>query len=159
MTIFLSHKQEDTDAAKRIHKILIDKGIPCYLDVLDPATKTQDITDLILRRLGQCTYLMAILSSKSKESWWIPFEIGAASMDGHKISTYKIDSVTPPEYLEKWPILYNEKHLEKYASLYKTDSTISLEASTSRTLNESKEIIKRADNFHADMKRFINLGY
>lgn len=160
MTIFLSHKKEDSASAKRIYDFFQQKGISCYLDVLDPEAKTsEDITNLILKRLNECTHLMAVLSYKSEESWWIPFEIGAASMDGHRISTYKIDSVRPPEYLEKWPILSSHSHLEKYVSFYLQDFNISLEASSdTRVLREDKSI-RTAQDFHRDMKSFIKYGF
>lgn len=159
MPVFISHKKEDSVAATKIYNYLAEKGVKAYLDVLDPATRTaSDITELILSRLNICTHLMAVLSTKSKDSWWIPFEVGAASNAHHRISTYKTEYVPEPEYLTKWPIMSKVEHLDRFVYLYKSDSAVLNEASRKFT---TASVLKHdeATRFHDSLKQYIRLGY
>jgi hypothetical protein len=159
MPVFISHKQEDVLAAKKINEFLNARGIKTYLDVLDPATRTaSDITELVLSRLNVCTHLMAVLSIKSKDSWWIPFEVGAASNAHHRISTYKIEYVTEPEFLTKWPIMSTSNHLNRFIDLYNKDSAVineSLRKSNTASVLKHDESMR----FHDTLKQYIRLGY
>lgn len=159
MPVFISHKQEDVIAAKKINDYLNVSGIKTYLDVLDPATRTaSDITELVLSRLNICTHLMAVLSVKSKDSWWIPFEVGAASNAHHRISSYKVEYVNEPEFLTKWPIMSTSRHLDKFIQLYKKDTAVLNE---SLRKSSTASVLKHGDSmlFHDTLKQYIRLGY
>lgn len=159
MPVFISHKKEDTNAAMVIGQQLRFAGIRVYIDELDPETKnTEDITSLVLSRLNSCSHLIAVLSKKSQASWWIPFEIGAASNSHHRISSYKIEAMSEPEYLQKWPIMSQQNHLQRFINLYKVESSHVALSRRSIASDQSLDSVGEK-NFHDNLKRYVKLGY
>lgn len=155
MSVFISHRKTDVDVAKTILRYLESNDVPCYIDELDESLKSAvDITSVIMRRISESTHMLAVVSPSTEKSWWVPFEIGVASKDERRISTYKAAPVTLPHYLEIWPIMSNRAHLDRFIQLYKGDRSVLLEKSaTQYELNSA--IIKTADQFHKDLKRSI----
>ena len=78
MKIFISHKKEDEVTALAVQITLANVGVDAYLDVLDNtiADDGEKLTKHIREKLRECTDVIVILSKKTKESWWVPFEIG-----------------------------------------------------------------------------------
>jgi hypothetical protein len=67
---------------------------------------------------------MAVVSTNTKGSWWVPWEIGIATEKDYPIATYAGDNITLPEYLKKWPYLATFSDLDTYATASKSaDST------------------------------------
>ena len=155
MPVFLSHKREDKPKALEIAKYFKDKNILCYVDVLDPELQTtNDITETLIKRVKQCTHLMAVVSDNTQKSWWVSFEIGVASELKRRITSFEIARADLPEFLEKWPILKTQKDLDLFATLYKKDNSIALEeASIFDSASTSK--VFSADQFHKKLKESI----
>ncbi len=151
MPVFISHKKTDRSDAIRIASYLNDKGVICYVDEFDPTLQNiDDITKAIMDRVRDCSHLMAVVSENTNDSWWVPFEIGVASEIDKRICSYKIRSVSLPEYLEKWPILHTSTHLDKFIQHYNDDNTVQL--------NERRmyaTTIHTADYFHRNLKSSI----
>lgn len=125
VTVFISHKKADRNKALGINLLFKEKGIPTFLDEIDLDDQTPDtITDAILEKLDECTHIFAIISDVTKDSWWVPFEIGAATKGGKRICTYNSSSLNLPEYLLKWPVLTNIYDLPKFFELYKEELSI-----------------------------------
>jgi len=59
---------------------------------------------------------MAVISQKTKGSWWVPFEIGIATELEYPLATYAVDIAEIPDYLRKWPYLTSDRDLEIYAN-------------------------------------------
>lgn len=117
--IFISHKNEDVVLAHRIAvSLMADYRISTYLDELDPhlSAATGELTDHLRNSLGECTHLLAVLSSRTKQSWWVPFEIGLATEKGYPISTFAAEVVDVPDYLRRWPYLRSELDLSEYVT-------------------------------------------
>jgi TIR domain len=150
MPVFISHKSIDKPEALNIASYLLARGIQSYVDILDPQLQTtDDITSMIVTRVRQCTHLMAITSANTISSWWVPFEIGVATDQDRRISTYTLEATNLPDYLKKWPILKNKAHLDQFIELYKRDKVVALNESTmTRTITS-------ADNFHRSLKSRI----
>lgn len=150
MPVFISHKSIDKPEALNIASYLLARGIQSYVDILDPQLQTtDDITSMIVTRVRQCTHLMAITSANTISSWWVPFEIGVATDQDRRISTYTLETTNLPDYLKKWPILKNKAHLDQFIELYKRDKVVALNESTmTRTITS-------ADNFHRSLKSRI----
>ncbi len=132
MKVFISHKQEDEEVALRVFNHLKNLKVDAYLDLIDNEIyfKGKHLTDHIKKRLNECTDLLVILSDKTKESWWVPFEIGMASEKDFPIVNYLSEGIKLPDYLEYWPRLKNSGDLSKYVSIKtKHDSDIILEKS------------------------------
>lgn len=161
MPVFISHKNKDSDAALKIGSYLKSEGIETYIDVFDPATKTtEDITSLILDRLSLCTHLIAVVSENTKESWWVPFEIGAASEAARRICSYKKPYTYEelPQYLTKWPIMTSPEHMKLFVRNYRSDIN---KKSVIGTISEAfiKSYRSDANRFHDSLKQSIRLGY
>jgi TIR domain len=70
MPVFISHKSTDKPQALMIADYLDARGVSTYVDVLDPILQTtDDITGVIVRRVRQCTHLMAVTSVTTVNSW------------------------------------------------------------------------------------------
>lgn len=121
MKVFISHKKEDSQVAIFIQNVLRSLNVDAYLDVLedDLLLKGEDLTDHIKNRLSECTDLLVVLSINTKESWWVPFEIGMAAQLDFPIVNYipnflSDKKVQLPEYLSYWPKLTKSDDLRKY---------------------------------------------
>lgn len=152
MPVFLSHRRTDSPAAVAIDRKLKQHGIRTYLDVLDPDLDTaQNITVQILKNLEPCTHLMAVISSTTAGSWWVPFEIGLATRGEKRISSFRTAAVALPEYLKVWPVLTTEADVEKFAYRYLKDGIIleksfkfsEARASESRTPTDFHRLLKQ----------------
>jgi hypothetical protein len=150
VAVFISHKSVDKQAALEIFNYLRVHGVQSYVDVLDPQLQsTDDITSVIVTRVRQCTHLMAITSANTISSWWVPFEIGVATDQDRRISTYTLETTNLPHYLSKWPILKSKAHLDQFIDLYRRDKVVSLsESAIVRTVTSS-------DQFHQSLKSRI----
>jgi protein-disulfide isomerase len=119
--VFLSHQSSDAALAASIAQRLHMHGIQTYLDVIDPyiGRPGEDLAAHIRVEMGKCTQLLAVISEATKASQWVPWEIGVATEKDYPLATYAGASVTPPEFLRKWPYLRSQSDLDLYASLSK----------------------------------------
>ena len=113
---------------------------------------------MITKRIMQCTHLLAIASQTTVQSWWVPFEIGEATIVDRRIATFKIGQTDLPDYLRKWPIMSREPHLDLFIKAYKAEQV----GSSIRRLREALgagtgELT--ADRFHTELKQSIRRGY
>lgn len=95
MKIFISHKQEDEVKAMEVQKTLNSCGVKAYLDLLDDdiSGDGEKLTQHIRKRIGECSDVIVILSEETKESWWVPFEIGMATEKDMPIANYLVSDV------------------------------------------------------------------
>lgn len=150
MPVFISHRTQDDEKAQAIATKLSQHNIKCYLDHFDPnAATTSRITELLVGKINQCTHLLALITSNTKDSWWVPFEIGVARQADRRITSYESSYVTLPEYLQEWPILKSSYDLDKFAEKYHKDKS-------SRPLFEKysswERSITNANEFHRSLK-------
>ena len=110
MPVFISYRHMDRAHAININTRLIQANIKTYLDVLDAESQTtDDITGVITRNISECTHLLAVVSEKTALSWWVPFEIGEATITNRRICSFKTGPTELPLYLDKWPKLTQRK--------------------------------------------------
>ncbi len=172
MSVFISYRHLDVNKALEIEKKLAENNIKCYLDVIDEESRnTDDITSVITKNIEKSTHLLAIISPNTHGSWWVPFEIGEATISNRRICSYAYQDSNSiarnslnnykekflPEYLHKWPILLSNHDLNVFIDQYKKDSfmiesAISLEKRGAgfKSLNE-----KDAEKFHDNLKRLL----
>ncbi|WP_421188932.1 toll/interleukin-1 receptor domain-containing protein [Aeromonas enteropelogenes] len=155
MPVFISYRHKDRDAALVVASVMHQHNIEYYLDVLDPQSQTTDqITDVITERMKTCTHLIAVVSENTGGSWWVPFEIGEATIIDNRIATYQVGYVSDlPDYLKKWPKMTTRDHLRLFALAYKADFSFALNR---RSGNETIGSIRTSEQFHYNLKR--NLG-
>jgi hypothetical protein len=106
--VFLSHKGEDKPAVRDIGEYLKNAGINIYLDVDDPGLQQAvargddvAITKFIDLGITNSTHLLAIVSEKTKTSWWVSYEVGFGKRNGNGLATLKLKDVTDlPSFLK-----------------------------------------------------------
>jgi hypothetical protein len=153
MPVFISHKREDSREANTCLMRLQMHKVPAYLDELDhEIEEADDLTTHFITKLQNCTHLIAAVSRNTQGSWWVPFEIGAATALERRICSTSFYPVEMPDFLAKWPklSLYSDDHYARFAIAYHSDS------STKRSTYDSVQAsIKSAGQFHATLKRIL----
>jgi len=118
MKIFISHQKADSEVAKAVEaRLRINHRIDSYVDVIDTnlARSGESLGDYSRREMGNCTQLIAVVSGNTKNSWWVPWEIGIATEKDFPLATFLGDNTPPPEYLQKWPYLRSLSDVDQYA--------------------------------------------
>lgn len=149
--IFISHKFEDREIAVMIQKTLKNEGVEVYLDTLDDEVSEngEKLTKHIRQKLTECTDVIVLLSSRTKESWWVPFEIGMATEKDMPIANYLVSAEKLPEYLEFWPRLKNQHDVKKYVEVKRE---VRFAVRREKMLNEG--YYQRVDNGISETQRF-----
>lgn len=83
--VFISHKWEDKEAAQVVARELAALDVDYWLDVEDDASVSaaqarddKALSEAIERGIQNSSHLLALLTPRTRESWWVPYEIGAA---------------------------------------------------------------------------------
>lgn len=128
--------------------------IESYLDVIDPSIRRgEDLAKHIQTELGKCTQLLAVVSERTKESWWVPWEIGVATEKDYPLATFSGGNSLPPEYLRKWPYLRTLTDLDHYAAASKTGQRVLMHKRA--TLNESTARMASTQDFYTTLRKSL----
>jgi hypothetical protein len=91
------------------------------MDINDPALQqaVRDNNDLAITKsievgIDLSTHLMTLISEKTKNSWWVPYEVGLAKNAGKDISTLELKEAYAPSFLKITRLLKNVQGLDKY---------------------------------------------
>jgi hypothetical protein len=82
---FLSHSSKDEDLLPGVVTLLERHGAAVYIDKKDealPPFTSSETADLLRGRIQQCKKFILLTTKNSKDSRWVPWELGLA--DGHK---------------------------------------------------------------------------
>lgn len=157
--VFISHKNTDSRLAERVASRVRRNGLSVYLDTIDDALQKDghDLADHLLRRMSECQQLIAVVSEATKTSWWVPWEIGVGSEKGFRMASFSETYVSLPTYLEKWPALHTDHHIDLYCQ-YSSNT----ETAMNRRLNEvysseRRQNIRKSEalDFHKRLKAAI----
>jgi hypothetical protein len=111
-----------------------------YLDSFDPDSKDGvGLADYLRSKLGNCHALMAVVSSKTIQSWWVPWEIGVATERDMPMATVSFEAAFVPSYLRKWPYMTTVSEIDQYAQ------TARRLVQDRRTLIEKREVYGTAE--------------
>ena len=80
-TVFLSHSSKDAELLPATVKILTDAGGRVYVDKGDdrlPQTPSPATAAILREAVGVCKRFVLLVSTNSKDSRWIPWELGLA---------------------------------------------------------------------------------
>src|ERR1022692_4224779 len=82
--VFVSHQYSDLAVAIEVGNQLKALEIDIWLDAEDIQTQQaaasgdqRKLAEAIERGLSNCTHLLAVISPKTRTSWWVPYEIGS----------------------------------------------------------------------------------
>ena len=113
--VFVSHKSNDTARAVQIAERISRNGLSAWVDVADPiiARDGPELADYIRRVLKSSRSLLALVTSATKESWWVPFEIGLAFEQQRLLASYG-NRASLPSFLYKWPNVQDDTQLDHW---------------------------------------------
>lgn len=154
--MFLSHQSADSFTAAHIAQRLRNHhGIDSYLDVIDPfmARHGEDLAAHIQTEMSKCTQLLAVVSEATKNSQWVPWEIGVATEKSYPLATYFADYAAAPEFLRKWPYLRSDFDIDRYAQASKAAQNVYLRKRA--TLNESAARAQAAPDFFRTLRNSL----
>mgnify|MGYP002777277465 CR=1 FL=1 len=158
MKVFISHKKEDSETASQIANYLRINQVGVYLDVIDniAPNDAKTLTNHIKSRMSECTDLLVVMSSKTQQSWWVPFEIGMAAQQDYPMVSYLKEFIILPEYLSYYPKLKSNTDLYYYISAARgrINEKVTIEKQAG-SLNESYNFSKRenlTEKFYRELK-------
>lgn len=111
--VFVSHKKEDRDVAKKVADYIMDAGIDVYFDEYDNFINRSDpnsVVTAIKRGMQHSTHMIVIFTSKTLHSSWVPWEIGYGDAMGTNIRILKMIDIKKdclPEYMQVVSVLYD----------------------------------------------------
>lgn len=84
--VFISHSSIDKPAAREAAELILSLGVDIYFDENDDGLQQADksgddrkVVECIETGITNSTLLLGIITEKTKESWWVPYEIGSAT--------------------------------------------------------------------------------
>ena len=162
LKVFISHYQDDSDIAGQVQRCLKEFRVDAYLDVLDKSLTGNGaaLTAHLKAEMNRCTDLLVVMSSKTYQSGWVPFEIGMAAHKDLPTVTYLAQNVVLPEYLDFWPGIKYLEQLKFYVEermLYERKM---------KMVNESRcysgvfhmDSFPTTEGFYSDLKRRLRMG-
>ena len=129
--VFISHKSEDKYVAEYVGNLLKNAGVDIYLDSndigLQQATREQNASKIVShieKALTTSTNILVLITEKTKESWWVPYEIGYAKKGKKDIASLLLKNVNDfPDYLEIEKKLRGLEDLKNYSQKLVTVSS------------------------------------
>jgi len=116
--VFLSHSSKDKDDLPAVIKFLEQHGVKVYVDKADddlPKKTTAETGAKIKGRIAECKKFIVLVSENSKESKWIPWELGIGD-EKKKINNVALLPISDnssagwpeQEYLGLYPRIIND---------------------------------------------------
>jgi hypothetical protein len=88
--------------------------------------------------------------SKTRESQWVPWEIGVATEKERPLASFINPPAVVPEFLHNWPYLQSLQDVDRYAAVSK--STRILQENTQRRTTASVAKRTAFREFHTSLK-------
>lgn len=103
--VFVSHTTKDDHLAEEVAQCIRSFGLTAWVDSdhLDRKHDGPSMASTIQGVIRRSYCLLAVVTSATSESWWVPFEIGVASDRDRYLSTYGDPRMSLPSFLEAWP--------------------------------------------------------
>lgn len=83
-SVFLSHSSKDKPSLKGVIAFLKSFGADVYIDLNDitlPAKPSTETAQKLKVQMKKCSKVIVLVSENSRNSKWIPWEVGLADMD------------------------------------------------------------------------------
>ncbi len=116
--VFVSHTTEDDDVAEEVAECIRSFGLSAWVDSdhLDSKHDGPSMASIIQGVIRRSYCLLAVVTSATNESWWVPFEIGVASDRKRYLSTFGDPRVLLPSFLAAWPRVRDHAELHLWCS-------------------------------------------
>ena len=117
--VFVSHTTKDDDLAEIVAKRIRSHGLSAWVDsdYMAPHHDGPGMASKIKQVIGRPYCLLAVVTSATSASWWVPFEIGVASDRNRFLSTYGSPTVSLPSFLAAWPRVKDHEELSLWCEL------------------------------------------
>ena len=113
--VFVSHTTKDDALAEVVADCIRSHRLTAWVDSDYLAAKDDGpgMASRIQKVIQRSYCLLAVVTSATSGSWWVPFEIGVASDRNKLLSTYGDPRVSLPSFLTVWPRVkdHDELHL------------------------------------------------
>ena len=122
--IFISHCRKDRDHARLLAQALQALSIDIYFDEHDEALQEASMqrdhhtmVHCIEQGLQHSTHLLGLITQNTKNSWWVPYEIGGA-MARNKECAYLVlrDIAEVPAYIRIQKLLLDQRDLAEWVA-------------------------------------------
>ncbi len=164
--IFMSHKREDKEATKKLGEFIKDKGIDIYLDIedrnLQKAIRDRDdsaITKFIELGILSSTDLLVVVSDITKNSWWVPYEMGFAKKANKYVRILKLKDVRLPSFMQIAKTLSGTASFSDY--IFEVSKRIVPEDDIDKAINEAFFNLNKLQEFasgkHA-LESYLDVG-
>lgn len=148
--VFISHKKEDADFARNLSDYVMERGINVYFDENDPILAKEhkspdEVVNAIKKGLEKSTHMIIVLSKKTLESNWVPWEVGFASAKDKEYRLLRLNDVLGevPEFYKVAKILNDYEDLNNYlASMKKTQTN---NQASSNDVIRMRQLLERLD--------------
>ncbi|AIL63942.1 TIR domain-containing protein [Pseudomonas alkylphenolica] len=160
MPVVISYRHPQRLNAYIISERLKLEGIATHLDLFDgDAGQTgDDIFGLVCSNISSCTHLISVLSEENADTWWVPFQLGAATLSNRRVSLFQCAESTLPDYLDKWPIMSSREHIDLFVLAYHDEQTFKRSITKEEAGADATNRLN-AGFFHADLKAKIRRGF
>ena len=110
--VFVSHKSSDTSLATQVAGRIQRCNLSVWLDVayLQPTEEGPQLATKIRNVISRSFALMAVVTHRTKDSWWVPFEIGLAFELDRYLASYA-SAADLPSFLSRWPCVMDQAGL------------------------------------------------
>lgn len=158
LKVFISHYQDDSAIASQVERFLKALRVNAYLDVLDNTLTGNGaaLTAHLKAEMNQCTDLLVVMSMRTYQSSWVPFEIGMAAHKDLPTVTYLTQNVALPEYLDFWPRIKYLEQLRFYVEERMMHERRMKMANESGMF--SKSVIPTTEDFYFNLKQRLSMG-
>lgn len=122
--VFISHRSNDSEIARSIAQDIKNAGADVYIDLDDDGLQLASIKDdaasivnYIEKAILMCSQILVIVSDDTKESWWVPYEVGYAKKSQKEIISCIVGgevNVDFPDYLKIERTLNNKNEFIDY---------------------------------------------
>lgn len=154
--VFLSHKSEDKKFVEAIGEYLMNAGIDIYLDKNDfelqsavAEENAEMITECIQEGIAKSDYILCFVSKKTKDSWWVPYEIGYGKKANKEIaSLIKSDVEYIPDFLQIEKIIDSIEDINTYIKGITKQCYMPLMEQQYFSKDNKKEHIVIANKYH-----------
>lgn len=122
LCVFISHSRKDKAEAREVAEFITDLGLDIYFDEKDLSLQLADevkdhakVVKCIQDGIEHSTHLLGVVTENTKESWWVPYEIGYATGKQNQCAhLIQADVTQLPSYIQVSKVLADMSALKSW---------------------------------------------
>jgi hypothetical protein len=130
--VFISHKKEDKDLAKKVADYIMEAGVDVYFDEYDTTINRNDplsVVSAIKKGMQLSTHMLVVFTNNTLLSTWVPWEIGYGDATKTEIRILKMNDIKKdrlPEYMQIVKVLLDIYDLNQFLAKIQDTTTDNL---------------------------------